>query len=75
MDSLERQLEQLLNRFSAENESNTPDFILAQFMLSCLAAWNVGVAERDRWFGVRLEPGNSEQLQRGAVLRVRRRQR
>lgn len=45
-----QRLERLLNAHSQENKSNTPDFILAQYMLACLAAWNVGVTMRDNWY-------------------------
>lgn len=54
---LERELAAVLNRHSEENASNTPDFIftpdfiLAQFLLACLAAWNVGVQQRETWYG------------------------
>jgi len=47
---LEHKLAGALNRFSAENASNTPDFILAQFLLGCLAAWNTGVQQREKWY-------------------------
>lgn len=50
-DDLERELSGVLNRFSQENASNTPDFILAQFLLGCLAAWNQGVQQRETWYG------------------------
>lgn len=36
----------LLNRHSAENESNTPDWILAQFLLGCLRAFNQATNDR-----------------------------
>ena len=55
---LQKELSELLNKHSMENFSNTPDFILAQFLLSCLAAWSNNVMERDRWYGVHMEPGN-----------------
>lgn len=55
---LQNELAELLNRHSMENFSNTPDFILAQFLLSCLAAWSNSAMERDRWYGVHLESGN-----------------
>ncbi len=48
---LEHALTSALNRFSAENPSNTPDWILAQFLLGCLAAWNQGIVQRERWYG------------------------
>lgn len=37
---LERELSALLNKHSAENESNTPDFILARYLMTCLNAFN-----------------------------------
>ena len=55
---LEHALASALNRFSAENGSNTPDWILAQFLLRCLAAWNEGLHQRATWYGRPLEsPG------------------
>lgn len=50
-ETFERELEAVINRHSQENASNTPDFILAQFLLSCLAAWNAGVTRREQWYG------------------------
>ncbi len=58
MKPLVQELEILLNGYSEENESNTPDFILAKYMLMCLENFNVATIERDRWYGVHLEPGN-----------------
>lgn len=51
MDSFESDLQALINRHSRENASNTPDYILAQFMSSCLDAWNTGVQQRETWYG------------------------
>ncbi len=48
---LETELRGLLNSFSMENGSNTPDFILAQYLLSCLDSWNAATKNRDKWFG------------------------
>lgn len=50
-DSLQSEIEAAINRRSAENGSNTPDFILARYLIRCLAAWNEGVTERERWYG------------------------
>ncbi len=54
------ELERLLNAFSQENLSHTPDFILASYLKQCLDTWNLHTRERDRWFGNRssLGPGN-----------------
>lgn len=49
--TFEQELERLINAYSQENASNTPDFILAQYLLMCLAAWNHGVTEREQWYG------------------------
>jgi hypothetical protein len=47
----EKELRDLINRYSKENESNTPDFILAQYMASCLAAFTTAVQLRENWYG------------------------
>lgn len=49
----------LLNRFSRENVSNTPDWILRNFICECLKAFNVGIVERDKWYGIKPEPGDA----------------
>lgn len=36
MTDLRKEIEIAINRCSAENGSNTPDFILAQFLVECL---------------------------------------
>ncbi len=51
MDEFRKELQRLLNRHSMENASNTPDFILAQFLTGCLAAWDMGVQQRETWYG------------------------
>jgi hypothetical protein len=45
------ELEQLVNRYSIENESDTPDFILAKYIRNCLDTWNAAVKSRDQWYG------------------------
>lgn len=58
--SFVQDLTALLNRYSQENGSNTPDFILAEYLLACLATWNTHVVRREKWYGrldARLVPG------------------
>ncbi len=43
------ELESLLNKYSKENESDTPDFVLAGFLSGCLAAFNGSTVLRDQW--------------------------
>ncbi len=60
MATLEEDLADVLNRHSQENVSNTPDFILAQYLLGCLAAWNKAVERRMIWYGKNQRPGAPE---------------
>jgi hypothetical protein len=45
------ELEKLINRFSLENGSDTPDFILAKYLWDCLYAFNHAVAWRESYNG------------------------
>lgn len=49
--SFEKELEHLINKHSKENESNTPDFILAQYILGCLSSFATAVQQRETWHG------------------------
>lgn len=51
MSSLRKEIEIALNKHSAENGSNTPDFILATYLTGCLASFNAAVAARESWYG------------------------
>lgn len=68
MSDLERELQSLLNRHCAENGSNTPDFLLAEFLLGCLIAYNTTTKARDKWYNVHLEPCKSRFLSNGEEL-------
>jgi hypothetical protein len=45
--TFEQRLESLINEYSKENESNTPDFILAEYMSTCLNAFSNAVYKRE----------------------------
>lgn len=47
-----KELEQLINKHSMENGSNTPDFILAHYMANCLRSFNEAIRARDKWHTV-----------------------
>ena len=55
-------LESLINRHSIENESDTPDFILAQYLRGCLDVWDHTIRERDRWYGFKPWPDRDCEL-------------
>lgn len=49
-DKLKDELTALLNKHCRENASNTPDFILAEFMLTSLAAFEHASRSREKWY-------------------------
>lgn len=62
MDTLfEKELKVLINIHSKESDSNTPDFILAEFLHSCLTAYSAAVCRRDVHEGRVTEPLKPEQ--------------
>jgi hypothetical protein len=50
MTEFEKELEALINRHSMENGSDTPDFILAQYLTACLRAFDSATQARTRWY-------------------------
>lgn len=50
-DELTAELKSILNKVSRENDSNTPDFILANYMISCLEVFESASKARENWFG------------------------
>ena len=57
MNTLRDEIETAINRNSAENGSNTPDFILAEYLTDCLAAFDKASRAREKWFGKELSIG------------------
>lgn len=51
MSKFETELQHLLNCHSKENGSNTPDFMLAEYLIGCLENFNKTVAAREVWYG------------------------
>lgn len=50
-NDLERDLAAVLNKYSQENGSDTPDFILARYLLCCIDSYNFAIQEREKWYG------------------------
>lgn len=44
------ELEGLINAHSQENGSDTPDFILAQYLIECLNAFDKATRRRTKWY-------------------------
>ena len=53
-----QELEYLINKASIENDSDTPDWILAQYIDNCLNAFTVATRDRDRWWGFKTWSNN-----------------
>ncbi len=53
MDSkiFRNELQSLINSHSLENGSDTPDFILAQYIGECLEAFDKATKAREKWYG------------------------
>jgi hypothetical protein len=49
--NFEKELEQLINKHSIENESNTPDFILSRYLMNCLQSYEIALDSREKWYG------------------------
>jgi len=49
--TFQNELTALLNVHSQETPSDTPDWILAQYLLAQLAAFNNAVQQRENWYG------------------------
>ena len=57
MSDLRSRIVDAINLSSSENSSDTPDFILAQFLTDCLHAFDCAVNRRSKWYGRYDEPG------------------
>lgn len=61
------ELERLINRHSLENGSNTPDFILAEYLHACLSNFDAVVQRREEWFGRRMPRLSTEAEAKAAM--------
>jgi len=50
-DTFSSELEVLINKYSMENGSDTPDFILKEYVLRCLENFDLTLRQREQWFG------------------------
>jgi len=60
MSSFVKDLQHVINCHSRENDSDTPDFILAGLIEDLLAAFAKATRERDRWYNFKPWSGNNE---------------
>ena len=58
-ENFEDELRKLINKFNMESDSNTPDYILSQYMFSCLISFNTATQQRETWHGRNAAPSNT----------------
>lgn len=50
MKDFRKKIENLINIYSLENGSDTPDFILAQYLVDCLKSFDKALQSREDWY-------------------------
>jgi hypothetical protein len=50
MTKFREELEKLINKMSLENNSDTPDFILAEYSEDCLTSFDKATNRRNAWY-------------------------
>ena len=50
-EGLRKEIERVLNVHNAEAGCDTPDFILAEYLMDCLKAFDKYVKRREKWYG------------------------
>lgn len=60
---IEKEICSVINRYSAENQSNTPDFILAKFLMGCLNTFNKATNLRSEWYKKEVSVWNKHGIQ------------
>lgn len=61
-EQFKTELTSLLNRYSKENGSNTPDFILAEYLICCLENYNTTLQSREKWYGREINNNKIEEI-------------
>lgn len=56
-------LRDVINQHCRENASNTPDFILSEYLFRCLDAFDAAVRERDYWHHLHPMPWTTRVLE------------
>lgn len=50
-EAFRKDLAALLNKYSLENASDTPDFLLADYLIECLRGLDTAIRAREKWYG------------------------
>jgi hypothetical protein len=50
-ESFETHLTRLINHHSLEHHADTPDFLLARYLVRCLDVYHAAIVDREVWYG------------------------
>lgn len=50
-EMFEKELEELLNKYSKDNDTETPDWLLVEYLSGCLETYKTTIKAREQWFG------------------------
>lgn len=65
MQDFVKELGKLINRHSIENSSNTPDFIMAQYLVGCLEVFSLAIQQRETYYGRDGRPSEQPPAKKG----------
>ena len=51
IEEFKKDLSSLINKYSIENRSNTPDYLIADYLFHCLLAFETVTNRRNKWYG------------------------
>lgn len=58
MSTFRVELENLVNKYSLENGCGMPDYIIAEYLISCIKAFSEAIKENEARFYVGLQSSN-----------------
>lgn len=61
-EKLEKELESLMNRYNIDTITDTPDFILAKYLMYNLRNYLITKSDTESWFGKRITINGVEEL-------------
>lgn len=59
---LEKEIENLMNKYNIDTITDTPDFIIAEYLMTCLRNYLVTKNKVEKWFGKRITINGVEEL-------------
>ena len=59
---LEKDIEVLMNQYNIDTMTDTPDFILASYLMTCLRNYMITKTDTEEWFGKRITINGVEEV-------------